>query len=191
MKTNKWIYAFVIASLGFVACDDDDDNPINKPNLNDTDDKFVEVAARSNMAEIEFGELAATKGTDTLVTAFAQQMVDEHTTSQNELKELADDYGGIDWPNDLSEAHDDIMEQLNNAEGYTFDTLYIKTQIRMHEDAETLFQTATGNTTDARVKAYANKYLPKIQMHLEKADSIDTVVIATDSLDGIGDGSSD
>src|SRR5687768_9926337 len=120
MKTNKWMYAILIASLGWVACDDDDDNPLDRPNLNDTDETFVEVAARSNMAEIEFGELATTKGTDSLVKVYAQDLVDDHNAAQDELKELADDYGGIEWPNDLDEGHDEIMEQLNNAEGYSF-----------------------------------------------------------------------
>jgi hypothetical protein len=46
----------------------------------------------------------------------------------------------------------------------------------MHEDAVETFQVATTNTTDTRVKAYATKYLPKIEMHLEKADSIHAAI---------------
>ena len=182
MKKNKWIFAIVvIASLGWVACDDDD-NPLTKPNLNETDETFVETTATSNMAEIEFGELAATKASDSLVRAFAQTMVDEHKTAQDELEDLDDDYAGIEWPNDINEAHEDLLEQLNDAEGYTFDTLYIRTQVMMHEDAVESFQAATTNTTDTRVKAYATKYLPKIEMHLEKADSIHSV-ITTNTMD--------
>ena len=178
MKTNKWIFAIVMASLAWVACEEDSDNPLNKPELNDTDDTFVELAARSNMAEIEFGELAATKATDSLVKSFAQDMVSEHTTAQNELKDIADDFDGIDWPNDLSEANDSIMERLNNASGYEFDTLYMRTQVTLHEVAVNTFATAKTNTTDARVKAYANKYHPHIVMHLEMADSIQTVIVS-------------
>ena len=192
MKTNKWIYAIVIAALGWVACDDDDDNILGKPSLNDTDETFVEVAARGNMAEIEFGELAATKATDSLVRAFAQQMVNEHTTAQNELEDLADDYAGVEWPNDLDEGHDEIMEELNNAEGYSFDTLFMKKQVEMHEASASVYQTATTNTTDVRVKAYANKYLPRIEAHLEQADSIETLIITdADMDDGAEDGTDD
>lgn len=192
MKTNKWIYAIVmIASLTWVACDEDDDNPLDKPNLNDTDETFVEVAARGNMAEIEFGELATTKGTDSLVRVYAQHMIDEHNTAQDELKDLVDDYGGIEWPNDLDEGHDEIMEQLENAEGYSFDTLYIRTQIRMHEAAISQFETATTNATDMRVKAYANKYLPGLEEHLQRADSIETVIVTNNTADGTDDGTPD
>ena len=183
MKTNKWIFAIVvIGSLGWVACDDDD-NPLTKTNLNETDETFVETAATSNMAEIEFGELAAAKASDSLVRVYAQEMVKDHETAQDELKDLSDDFAGIEWPNDLNEAHDDLLEQLNNAEGYTFDTLYMRTQIMMHEDAVAAFRTASTNTTEARVKSYAAKYLPRLEMHLERADSVNAVVIENNSAD--------
>lgn len=186
MKTNKWIFAIMIASVAWVSCDDDDDNPLTKPDLNETDESFVEIAARSNMAEIEFGELAATKATDTLVKAFAQEMVNAHTTAQNELEDLADDYRNIDWPNDLSEGHDSIMAKLDEASGYSFDTLYMRTQIAMHEDAVQHFETGTTASTDARVKAYATKYLPKIEMHLDHADSVQTAVINNNTATATG-----
>jgi putative membrane protein len=190
MKTNKWIYAILIASLGWVACDDDDDDLLDRPSLNDADETFVEKAARSNMAEIEFGELAATKATDSLLRVFAQQMVTEHTMAQDELEDLADDYAGIEWPNDLDEGHDEIMEQLNNAEqGYSFDSLYISSQVMAHQDVVDMYQTATTNSTDARVKAFANKYLPHLQDHLQQADSIQTVITANNS--GTDDGTDD
>lgn len=184
MKNNRWIFAIVVASLGWVACDDDDDNTLTKPNLNETDETFVETAATSNMAEIEFGELAVTKASDSLVRVYAQQMVDDHNSAQNELEDLADDYAGIEWPNEVNESHEDLLEQLNNAEGYTFDTLYLRTQLDMHEDAVATFETATTSTTEVRVRSYASKYLPKIEMHLERADSINTVVTSDSRANG-------
>ena len=188
MKTNKWIFAIVMAaSLAWVACDDDNDS-VNKPDLNDTDETFVETAARSNMGEIELGQLAATKATDSLVRAFAQEMVTEHTAAQNELKDIADDYNGIDWPNSLTVSQDSTKESLNEATGHTFDTLYIRSQVKMHEDAVAAFQTASSNSTDSRVKAYATKYLPHIQMHLEKADSLETSVMTNNTATGDTDG---
>jgi len=192
MKKNRWIFAIVvIASLGWVACDDDDDNGLDKPNLNETDETFVETAATSNMAEIEFGQLAATKASDSLVRVYAQEMVTEHTAAQDELEALADDYAGIEWPNEVNEAHEDLLDDLNNAEGASFDSLYMRTQVEMHEDAVAAFQAATSNTTDARVKAYASKYLPHLEMHLEKADSLHTAMTTTTTTDGTADESMD
>lgn len=191
MKTNKWIFAILMAvSFAWAACDDDDDS-VNKPDLNDTDETFVETAARSNMGEIELGQLAVTKATDSLVKAFAQEMVTEHTAAQNELKDLANDYRGIDWPSSLTVSQDSTKESLNEATGHTFDTLYIRTQVKMHEDAVAAFQTASSNSTDSRVKAYATKYLPHIRMHLEKADSLETSISMNASADGTDGGTTD
>lgn len=191
MKTNKWIYAIMLASLVWVACDDDDDKIID-PNLNETDEQFVENAAMSNMAEIELSEIAVTKATDSVVKAFAQEMIDEHTQAQNELEDIADDFRGVEWPNDLNERYEGIRDQLDSVStGYSFDTLFLGTQLRIHTEAETTFQTATTNTTEARVRSYATKYLPAIQMHLQKVDSLQTVVTTNNSTgetDGTDDG---
>lgn len=188
MKTNKWIYAIMLSSLVWVACDDDDDT-LDRPSLNDTDETYVEMAARSNMAEIKFGEIAATKATDSLVRVYAQQMVTEHTAAQNELEEIADDYQGVEWPNDLDEGHDEIKDQLDEAQGYSFDSLYISSQVTMHEAARDMFAQASTGSTEARVKGYASKYLPHIDMHLEQADSLHTVIITNGGTDdGTDDG---
>ena len=186
MKKNKWIYAILIAgALGWSACDDDDDNPIDEPELNTTDKTFVEFAAQGNMSEVEFGKLAATKGTNAAVKAFGEQMSSEHSTAQDELEDIADDFDNVDWPESLNDEHDSIMAELNEAPaGYTFDTLYMKTQIMMHEVTAQKFSTATTNTTNARVKAYASKYHPAIEMHLQKADSIQNAIITANASGG-------
>jgi putative membrane protein len=57
---------------------------------------------------------------------------------------------------------------LNNL---AFDTTYISGQVSDHQKAIALFQTEINNCQDARVKAYANKYLPKLQMHLMRLQS--------------------
>jgi putative membrane protein len=176
MKTHKWIFAILIASLAWTACDEDEDNPIDKPELPDADEVFVEFAARSNRGEVVFGELAATKATDSTVKAFAQSMVNEHNIAQDELKEIADDHDDIDWPERRTAEQDSIMNLLESASGHSFDTLYASTQVKLHQGAADNFRAAATNATNARVKAYANKYLPKIEMHLQRADSIYTAL---------------
>lgn len=181
MKTNKWIYAIMIASLCWIACDDDDDNS-NKPSLNETDEAFVEKAALYNNTEIAFGELASTKASDSLLRAFALDMVQAHTTARNELKGIADSFNGIDWPDELDQNHKSIRNQLDSLEGYSFDSLYIHTQVTDHEMAMTAFETAATASTEVRVKAYADKHLPHIEAHLQSADSLKNVIIMNDTI---------
>lgn len=178
MKTNKWFYAIMIASVMWVACDNDDNDKIIDPKLNETDELFVEKAARAHMVEIKTSEIAVTKATDSLVKNYAQQMITEHTQAKDELEDIADDFRGVEWPNDLDEGHEAIRDQLDSvASGYSFDTLYMGTQQRLHVAAKTTFQTATTTTTETRLKSYATKYLPHIEEHLAKADSLSAIVI--------------
>ena len=178
MKHTRWIYAVLLASaFAFTACDDDDDNIIDDdPSLNAADKTFLENAARANMTEIEFGTLPADKGSDSLVVAFAQHMIDEHTTAQDELEDIRDDYDNIDWPEEMDQEHLDIMSGLDTLEGYQFDSLYIASQVMDHEAAESLFQNASDNATETQIKSYAAKYLPHIQEHLSRADSVQSVL---------------
>jgi len=128
------------------------------------------------MAEVNFGQLAVTKGSDSLVRAFGQHMVTEHTTAQDELKEIADDFNNVTWPTELDSAHREIREQLETLEGYSFDSLYMSTQVMDHEKTIDLFETEISQGEEQRVESYATKYLPHIQEHYEQADSIRTVI---------------
>jgi putative membrane protein len=178
MKTNRWMYVIVMAaSLCWMACDDDDDNP-NKPSMNDTDEAFVEKAALSNMTEIKFAQSASTKATDSLVKAFAMDMVNEHTTAQTELQAIANDYSDVTWPQDMDTQHQALLSQLDSMSGSSFDSMYITSQVTDHQAAVMLFQTETSSGTVDKVKDYANKYLPHIQAHLDRADSLQTTLTA-------------
>ncbi len=175
MESKRWFFAIALAAVVWTACDDDD-NDSDRNDFNDADETFVESAAMSNMAEIEMGELALTKGTDSLVRAFAESMVNDHTTAQDELADIADNDDDVDWPANLDQEHQGILETLSQFEGHRFDSAYIASQVTAHERAVQLFQRGRDNGRNSDVRSYINKYLPKIEMHLEKADSIKAVL---------------
>jgi putative membrane protein len=165
-------YYLAYALLALFACDDDD----NKGSLNNTDKPFVQDAALANKAEIQFGELAASKGADPMVVGYGQHMKDEHQPALDDLKDIADDYDNVTWPGDMDTMHQQLYEQLQTLNGAAFDSAYIKSQIDDHNKAITLFQHEGVNGVEQRVKAYANKYLPHLREHLDRADSIQTVM---------------
>lgn len=182
MESKRWFYAIALAAVVWTACDDDD-NDSDRNDFNDADETFVERAAMSNMAEIEMGELALTRGTDSLVVAFAESMVNDHTTAQDELANIADNDDDVDWPANLDREHQGIWETLSQLEGHRFDSAYIASQVTAHEKAVQLFQNGRDNGRNEDVRNYINKYLPKIEMHLEKADSIESVLPARQQQD--------
>jgi putative membrane protein len=61
---------------------------------------------------------------------------------------------------------------LNSLSGRSFDTAYINSQIKDHQKTLSIFQMEINDGDNQNVRNYASKYLPHIQMHLQKADSL-------------------
>jgi putative membrane protein len=156
------------------ACDDDDDD--NK-DLSQQDKNFITQAAYGNRAEVELGSLAASKGSHDAVKMYGTMMVTEHSKALEDLEDIADDFDA-DFPEGLDAEHQQKKQMLSALSGYSFDTAYIHSQIKDHEKTEALFETEASNGKEQRLKNYANNLLPHIRMHLQKADSISTVLDA-------------
>ena len=78
---KRFFITAAVEALVLTASDRDDENE-----LNGTDREFVRMAAISNTAEIQAGQLAASKGTSLIVNAYGCHMVTEHGTAQTDLK---------------------------------------------------------------------------------------------------------
>jgi putative membrane protein len=173
-KSMKKILCWALAISGIVysACDDDDDN---SNVINQTDRDFVMNVSEGNLAEIELGELAAMKSTTEAVRAFGEMMATEHQMAMDELDSIAE-RNDIQMSTSLNAEHQALKEQLSTLVGYSFDTTYMKSQVKDHEKTEALFQTEISNGSHQGIRNYANKYLPHIQMHLHHADSINNAL---------------
>jgi len=159
----------LLAGLAFSSCDKDDDD--NK--LNDTDQTYMTKTSISNSAEISAGTLASNKATNARVKAFAQHMIMEHTTAQNDLKTLGTAVG---YPvkDTIDPEHVAIAAMLNSLSGRAFDSAYMHTQVADHDKTIAVFQTELSSGRHMDVKNYASTNLPHIQMHRTQADSIAT-----------------
>jgi putative membrane protein len=169
-----------IACLGFgslwlTGCDKDDDDEAEPNNLSQADRTFMTKASYSNRAEIEFGQTAQDRGSHAAVKDFGQHMVNDHSLALNELDSLADRWN-VDLPNGLDSLHTAKKQQLSSMSGHQFDTAYLNSQLKDHIEAIALFQNEAANGQEQRLKDYANKYLPHLQMHKAKVDSTLAVV---------------
>lgn len=169
MKTLLGPVAVCICCLLAVACHKNDHDNNNNPSKGD--EAFMNQAAYANLGEQDAGALAASKALDSSVKAFGQQMVNEHGDAYNELKDIAAEYNNTSLPTTPDSLHKLIKDTLMSLSGHAFDSAYIAGQIRDHTAAIALFQNEAQNGT-GKLKDYAVKYLPHIQEHLAKADSI-------------------
>jgi putative membrane protein len=183
MKKRIW-FALSLAAFAWSACNNSDYSNSNKKTLTSSDKYFILNAANANRAEIDIGQLAVSNASsDTAhsnpkggmeqdsVKAYAQMMVDDHTQAQNELQSIANDWN-VTLSTSLDPQHADLKNRLSSMKGMAFDTAYIQSQITDHQTAIAFFESEVNRGTAPQVLNYANKYLPILRMHLQKADSI-------------------
>lgn len=172
--TSKYLLFCLAASIIFFACKKNNDNN-NNETVSTQDRNFISQTALANSAEVQAGQLASTTSDTSIVKMFGQQMVTDHTTAQNDLKTLGNNLN-VAVPDSVDSMHSSLMDSLKTLTGRAFDSVYIMNQITDHQTTIAKFQDEinSGNKTD--VINYANKYLPKLQMHLQMADSVATVM---------------
>ena len=114
--------------------------------------------------EADFGQVARVLG-------FAQQMVDDHTTAQNQLQQLASQKGAV-LPPQLDSVHQSLLDSLHNKTGTDFDRAYLDAQITAHRDTIANVQNEANNGSDVDSKNLAQQLLPQLQHHLQMAKDI-------------------
>jgi putative membrane protein len=169
---KKYVTASLCAAVIFWSCDKNDDNNNNNTDINNTDRNFTLQASMSNFAEVDAGQAAASKGS-TAVAAFGQMMVTDHTMAQAMLDSIASSYT-LAAPDSLDAEHAALKTQLAALTGRSFDSVYIHSQVNDHQKAIDLFNDEVSNGHNYQLTNYASSLLPKLQMHLQMADSVST-----------------
>ncbi len=132
---------------------------------------FMNDAAPGNMAEVELGHLAEKQAASNDVKQFAQKMIEDHSKTGEELKQLAMQKK-VTLPPDVLPKHKEIMDKLSKLSGADFDREYVKAMVEAHEKDVAAFENAAKTAADADVKAFAAKTLPTLKMHLEMIKGI-------------------
>ena len=161
-------YCLVSAAIVLTACDKDDDN---NNQVSNSDKDYMTNAALSNLAEIDAGQLAATKGNKDSVKMYGNMMIMEHTKANASLDSLAKTKG-VTLPTTVDAEHAALKTRLSGYSGRTFDTAYVNAQVKDHAKTVTLFQSEIAGGQNKDVINFANKLLPNIQMHLTHAQTI-------------------
>jgi len=173
METRKLLFnvCLVLALAGSVAAcsDDDDDNQL--PTVSTKDQNIMTQASFGNIAEVEVGKVADSISATTEVKEFGQMMITDHTTAQQDLQQLANAWF-VDIPQEPDSMHKAKKQQLMMMSGHMFDTAYINAQIMDHQATISLLEMAADESDQQAIRDYANKYLPKVRMHLEHAQMI-------------------
>jgi putative membrane protein len=138
------------------------------------DKNFLTHAAQGGEAEVELGRIAQQKAADSQVKAFGQRMETDHSKAGSELRALIAQKG-LTVPGGLPADALALKNRLDKLQGATFDQAYMRAMVDDHVKDVHAFEMAA-KSTDADIKAFAEKTLPTLREHLKMAqDTYKTV----------------
>jgi putative membrane protein len=133
---------------------------------------FVTEAASSDMFEVASSKLALERSDDP-TKSFAQQMIQDHTKTTDELKALIEDKKiNVTLPTAMSDAQQKMMKDLQDKQGDDFTKQYHSDQVKGHKEAVSLFKRYSNGGEQADLKAWAAKTLPTLEHHLDMANAL-------------------
>lgn len=136
-----------------------------------SDAAFVGKAAESGLAEVQMGQLAATKAQSPEVKEFGQRMVKDHTAANQQLLSIAEGKG-VTPPKALDAKDAQALQKLKSESDSQFDHDYIQNQVAAHRQAVTLFEREAKESKDPALKQFAERTLPTLQEHLRLAEGL-------------------
>ncbi|MES2456888.1 MAG: DUF4142 domain-containing protein [Bacteroidota bacterium] len=148
--------------------------PVNeKGELSDA--SFINLAALAGKKEMELGAIAQQRAQSSEVKTFAKMIVDDHNKADADLKALATSAQvTISLESDTLRPDQDYAaaaKQLGALATDKFDRAYLVTMLEDHRKAVALFDLGT-RSKDPKVKAYAEKYLPRMRAHLDAVQKL-------------------
>ena len=129
---------------------------------------FVDEAHAAGIAEIEISRMAISKTSSTDIESYAVEAIKDHTNANRDLKDIASRLDlQVSSDEQLLDKAKKLMLQVQ--EGGSFDAAYAANQVKAHEQAIELYRQQALNPESPELQAFAEKYLPKLEMHLVMA----------------------
>jgi putative membrane protein len=132
------------------------------------DRAFAEVAAKTGRAEIRLAAMAELKATGAAVRALARHIARDHARAHDELRSIARNKQL--WLDEEPTA-DQLATwlRLDQLDGSAFDEAYIGVMLDEHSRDVDAFEQYGLEGSDEELKAFAERTLPALRMHLTEA----------------------
>ena len=131
---------------------------------------FIKQAFQGNQMEIDLGNVGTSKAQNPELKSFCQMLVTDHTQANNELQPIAQKYGVTEQATRRTQREANKFEKESS--GPEFDKKLATELLKDHQKDIAKFQRAASKLQETDVKQYAETMLPKLQEHLQKAETI-------------------
>lgn len=152
----------------------DNGSSTNNPStnaLNGVDTRFVNQAAQSGLLEVELATLALQNSTNEAVRAYAEELIQDHTESNQQLAQIAGSKG-LTVPTTLDTSGQNAVNRLSNLTGTQFDRQFANQAVSTHRQAIQVFENEVERGEDSDLTAFASANLPVLREHLAEAQEL-------------------
>jgi putative membrane protein len=132
---------------------------------------FLRKAAEGGMAEVQLGQLAATKSASEDVKSFGQKMVTDHTQLNDQMRPIAESMG-VMLPKKLSGKNQAEYDKLNGLSGDEFDKEYLTFMVKDHHADLREFRMEAANASDPTLQSAVAQGARVIREHTSMVESL-------------------
>jgi putative membrane protein len=169
MKSMRKLLPLMMMMTAFmISCKKNNDNPNA---VNSTDKNFIIQTYLASKAEIQSGQLALNKANSSSVQNFGRRIISGYKDVQSDLIAVANK---LNFPlTDTVSISRQAISALNDLNGYSFDTAYMRSRALSQRTTLDIFQNELGNGNNTYLRYYfLNKYIDKIRAYYIEADSL-------------------
>lgn len=143
-----------------------------------TDPQIVGIVVAANKIDIDYAKLALSKSKNKEVRGFAQQMVQDHSTVQKSVFDLAAKLhvtpADSDTSTSLKSQSKETTTKLKALKGKAFDKAYVDNEVAYHTAVINAMTTVlVPSAQNAELKSAVEGAVPLFQGHLEHAQNVD------------------
>jgi len=131
------------------------------------DKKFVLNVVQDGMTEVKLGEIARERATSPLLKNFGEEMIRDHSRSDDNLKNIAAQKSLV-VPVVLDQQHQGTIDALVKLNESQFDSAYLDQMIEGHKKALKTIS-AEQSTTDGDLRRWTVDNLTMVKSHLDMA----------------------
>jgi putative membrane protein len=135
------------------------------------DSVSIRQAISGNFLEVGLGRTAESRAEDSDVKAFAERMVSEHNSMNDQWAALARK-NDMRIELDAGPTGEQVMKRLEGLDGAAFDQAYMAEMIRDHEQDLAAFQRMEASAGSPEVRQLANSGVSTIREHLALARQV-------------------
>jgi putative membrane protein len=141
------------------------------PNATPAEQDFMMKATLSHLSEMDMATLAMQKSQNSDVKDFANMIQSDHSNAIEDLTDLMKDKN-VSQPSKLTPEAKGDLEKMTGLSGAEFDREFVNMMVADHQKMVEMFEDQAAIAQNPDVKKYAEDLLPKLQMHLEKAQKL-------------------